>query len=328
MVSIIIDPACNFLYSSYYLKGIFDLFPTEFTFSSKPFLGLKYGLHTHLLSFIYNENSNSKKVVIDFGDSTEISDEFLHWTDIYGKINLKMPLKSEIDSAKIVSLAPSFGLKLLNKPQAVFNALLNFGKCYKRTVSFRSYLSNYLSSSNRLPLFGEPEYNTNNNYVFFLSTYWESQDITNNFRINFIKACKNNSDITFEGGLVSEKKVSNELAVSISNLRIDYKTYISKIRRSSFVFNTPAYHLCHGWKLSEYLALGKAIISTPISNMLPSPLEHEKNIYYVSGETNDIEKAIKLLSVNHNLRKRLEKGAYEYYLNYVQPKQVIRKLLR
>ena len=37
--------------------------------------------------------------------------------------------------------------------------------------------------------------------------------------------------------------------------------WISKTKQSAIVFNTPAFWSCHGWKLGEYLAMGKCIIS-------------------------------------------------------------------
>jgi glycosyltransferase involved in cell wall biosynthesis len=328
MDRIVIDPACNYSYSSFYIKGIVDLFPGKVFFSSDPFLTLKYGPHTHIFAFIIIEGTTTKRIVIDFADSDQIYQDFLNWSDIYGKINLRSLIKTQKDAHKIRSIAPGYGIRLLDKPSAVLMALINFLKCHKRTVDFRSYLSNYLSTTNRLPLFSEPDNVTTDNYVFFLSTYWESQEITNHYRLNFIKACRNLPNVNFEGGLVLENTISNRHPdEAITNLRLDYKEYIAKTKKSRIVFNTPAYHLCHGWKLAEYMALGKAIISTPINNLLPEPLEHERNIYFVTGETSDIEDAIKLLLSDHELRKKLEKGAYEYYINYIQPKQSINLLL-
>ena len=60
--------------------------------------------------------------------------------------------------------------------------------------------------------------------------------------------------------------------------------WMHKTKMSEVVFNTPAFWECHGWKLGEYLALGKAIISTPLSNDLPYPLEHGKNIYMIMAK--------------------------------------------
>jgi len=328
MERIVLDPACNYSYSSFYIQGIIDFYHGKVSYSSGPFVELKYGPDTHIFAFKVIEKTSEKKIAIDFGDSTDIFTEFLNWADIYGKINLSPSSKIEKDKHKIRIIAPGYGIKIFNKPLATLTAIINFLKCNERTVDFRSYLSNYLATTNRMQLFAEPDFHTLDNYIFFLSTYWESQEVTNKYRLNFIKACRNISGIDFEGGLVLENSVNNNnLGDAITNIRLEYRDYISKIQKSSIVFNTPAFHLCHGWKLAEYMALGKAIVSTPIINILPEPLEHEKNIYFVSGEISETEEAVKLLIKDKNLRKKLEKGAYEYYLRFVQPKKAISLLL-
>jgi glycosyltransferase involved in cell wall biosynthesis len=102
--------------------------------------------------------------------------------------------------------------------------------------------------------------------------------------------------------------------------------YIEKTKLSAFVFNTPAVLNCHGWKLGEYLAMGKAIISTPLSNKLPGELKHGENIHIISSN-DEMAAAIDLLLKDSNYRKKLENGARRYYLKYANPEAVIRNIL-
>ena len=325
MVKIIIDPACNFYYSSFYVQGLFELHPHKIIFSSSPFRDLSYTKHTHIFAFIFQEENKTTKAVIDFADSTKIEKDFLGWSDVYGKINLEKQNVVDYEN-KIVSIAPNFAIKVWNKKMSTIKGLLNYLKSYNRTVEFRLFLSRYLMTLKRMPIFEKPEFITPNNLIFFYSTYWEGQDATNNHRKNFIRACKNIKEINFEGGLVNNDFNCPNSDIFIKN-RINHHEYISKIKKSVIVFNTPAYHLCHGWKLGEYLALGKAIISTPLFNELPEKLEHEKNIYYVNGDLKGIEQAIHRLLNNKNLREHLERGAYTYYKKNVAPIAVIKKLI-
>ena len=92
------------------------------------------------------------------------------------------------------------------------------------------------------------------------------------------------------------------------------------------VFNTPAVHNCHGWKLGEYLAMGKAIISTPLSNELPAQMEHGKNIYLIS-ESEDFKSALLKLLSDSEYRNTLEEGAKAYYLKYASPEAVINLMI-
>ena len=168
-------------------------------------------------------------------------------------------------------------------------------------------------------------------FVFFISTLWEHKfcsEKTNLLRKRFIESCKSNQQIDFEGGLFANPLHPQyaEFKEIIFSTRYSIESYIEKTKLSSFVFNTPAVHNCHGWKLGEFLAMGKAIISTPLSNELPEKLIHGKNIHIV---TNDIElsEAIRLLTTNGAYRKHLENGAKIYYSNYVEPQSVIKLIL-
>ena len=78
----------------------------------------------------------------------------------------------------------------------------------------------------------------------------------------------------------------------IINSRVSLREYIKKIKDSLVVFNTPAVLHCHGWKLAEYLALGKVIISTPISRELPEVLIDRRHLLITDGTQNDIEQKI------------------------------------
>ena len=102
--------------------------------------------------------------------------------------------------------------------------------------------------------------------------------------------------------------------------------YLLNTKKSAFVFNTPAAWACHGWKLGEYLAMGKAIISTPFVNEMPEKMVHGENILFVNNE-NEMRDAVNLLLSENDLRVRLEKSAKEYYQKWLKPDVVINRLI-
>jgi glycosyltransferase involved in cell wall biosynthesis len=102
---------------------------------------------------------------------------------------------------------------------------------------------------------------------------------------------------------------------------------LEKTKSSALVFFTPAVWHSHTFKLAEYLALGKAIISTPIVRELPAPLVHGCHIHYVDGSLDSMRAAIQLLLDDHDYRKHLERNAYDYYSSFLSPKRVIERLL-
>ena len=326
-MKIILDPASDIFYGSYYLKGLLDLNPYKIYFSSKPFKELNYNRHTHIFPFIYvDENKKKIKVAVDFADFVDINAEFYDWCDRYGKINLNRDALKISDLSKIISIPPGFAIKVWNRNRSLYYGAINYLKSFNRSAEFKSYISRYLKTLQRLPYFQEPDFISKNNYIYFTSSYWEGQDITNRYRENFINACLNIKSIHFEGGFVTNH-INLEEFKTLSTKKAGHEEYIKKLSKSAVVFNTPAYHLCHGWKLAEYFSLGKAIISTKIINELPEKLVHKKNIYFVNGDVKSIEDAIITIINSPSLKNTLELEAYNYYLRNVSPLAVITRLI-
>jgi hypothetical protein len=96
-----------------------------------------------------------------------------------------------------------------------------------------------------------------------MSGEWaEANRVANQARVVFIDACRAQKGIVFEGGFWARKRVPVSGYESYTD-PVDYPhpVYIEKTRRSAVVFNTPSYKWCHSWKLGEFLAMGKAIVS-------------------------------------------------------------------
>lgn len=161
-----------------------------------------------------------------------------------------------------------------------------------------------------------------------IGTFWEDENslaFTNLNRKKFIEVCeKNNCD--FEGGFFSRNKTIKNLEKYIFEKPYSCKDYISKTKKSLFVYNTPAVHNCHGWKLGEFIAMNKPIISTHLINEIPIGLEHEKNIHFVGNEI-ELDHAVKLLINNENYCIKLSHNLKEYYLKNMSPKAVIKNII-
>ena len=272
---------------------------------------------------------HEKRIVIDAVDMPNINKDVLEWCDVYGKVNFSYAELPSRHVEKIVPIGPSFGVRIWPFFYAGVLALSNWPKSKLRKKYFRSYIANYFRQFRyRLPesqyFYTIPE----KNYIFFLSTIWKGFPKTNNYRMTFIKYCKSMESIEFEGGFAPQinNKASGYDEYKISR-RYGIAEYIEKTKRSMIVFNTPAVKDCLGWKLGEYLALGKAIISTPLVREMPAKLIHGKHVHFTDGSEESIYEAIKLILNDQEYRKTLEINAREYYLEYLKPERVIDKLI-
>lgn len=101
---------------------------------------------------------------------------------------------------------------------------------------------------------------------------------------------------------------------------------MEKMTLSAFAFNTPAVHGCQGWKLSEYLAMWKAILSKPIMNELPTPLEHGRHVHFAQTDA-EMREGVEKLIHGPAYREHLQEGARDEYRLHASPEAAIRVIL-
>lgn len=331
-MKVFIDPACNINYCSFYIKGLWEVFGRKnIIFTSKGFEELFYTTDSHNLAFIIEE----RKYVIDCADSNQLFyDCFLNWADVYGKVNYNPLYIPSLYRNKIKHVGANFGIGCFgsNKWSALAKCLTNYIKSRHRLkYGFRSFLSPYLWLYKRAGTKWEAgDSRVGKNSIFMVSRYWRGQAWVNEARIAFIRACKrleNEGLITFQGGMVPDYE-DNDCPEDVRLAQeIPLDEYMAGLRESLLVFNTPAYHHCHGWKLPEFLATGKIILSTPFVNELPIALKHKENVYFTNADEDSIYESIKEIISSISLQKSLEKGSREYWNKYASPKSCIAQFI-
>lgn len=328
-----VDPACNINYCSFYIKGLYELFgKNNVHFCSGGFESLKYTAETHYLAFRFGD----RKYVIDCADSNaHYHDCFLEWADVYGKVNYNPEFIPGEWRSKVKRVGPNFGIACFgrNKYEALLHCLWKYPKAKKRlTNSFRCFLSPYLWLYKRSNLNWDSVAPSlvGSRTIFMVSRYWEGQDWANEARINFIRACKRleSEGLTkFIGGMIPDKKGTSCPKDIILEKELTFEEYNTGLRESLIAFNTPAYHKCHGWKLPEFFAQGKIILSTPFVNELPFDAEHKQHLYYTECDEQSIYNSIVEILNDLELQRTLEKGSREYWDLYANPKSCVQHFL-
>lgn len=340
MNSIVVDPLSNVLYQSFYIQALYDSFgKRNVRFGNKPFESLSQGARTTCgMTWVFQSDYGEKRFFVDAGDSYRIQKELYEWCDVYGKVNTNYIKTPGLD--KLVCLCPSFGVRCWPIPVLLHYAITNTARYLIEShttqdwLSMKHFIGRYRRLLLRVPIDLVVPGKSEDNYVFFCSTLWYSNEWNQNDenvnlrRAHFIRVCKSLPDIQFEGGFVDQPGRSSRKLFEdcMSDRSYSHSDWVYKTQKSALVFNTPAFWDCHGWKLGEYLALGKAIISTPLSNDLPSPLQHGVNIHFVENDPVSIERGIKEVLSNPEYRHRLEIGAREYWERWGAMKSVLKLL--
>jgi hypothetical protein len=336
-----IDPTIRLQYSTYYILGLYEVFGKEnVKFSGKYFKDLdrksESNAYNHYMAFVIKSKYDLTKYIIDFRDKRTVKDKAYIWCDKYAKINFSETITEKKYRDKIIFIPPSFCVKIWGKYEMIYHLILNFLKSnFSLLVPLKRHFTDYYSQYKRPTLNEYTNHEiskTKSNFVFMIGTLWPHKNCiegTNLLRKSFVEACVSNKNISFEGGFFTSPKHPQyeEFKEFAYTKRIKTSEYIKKTKKSLFVFNTPAVHECHGWKLGEYLAMGKAIISSPITNSLPKNMVHGKNIHFISNPS-EIKDAISLIAENHSYCNSLEKGAQDYYNNYSSPKAAIEHILK
>ncbi len=294
---ITVDPRFRLPYYTFILQGFADLgVHVRFRRLDKPDGdGMALLLH-------------GRRIWVDTNDMARVEQLPYEWADVVGKANLATADVADYKSIRL--LGPVFGTRIYALPTG-----------YRRLVpmlmggaSLRPALAGIrFQGITRLPISEYYRGTSEGNYVFHRSRPWAGKhDATNQPRQRFITALD---------GLGFESEVG------FSDERIPLSEYLKNTRRSSVVFNCPAVHGCLGWKLGEYLALGKAIISTPLNRALPAPLVHGENVHFVEDDVESIRTAIVKICSDEEYRRHLEEGARGWYERNMTPAVAAARLI-
>jgi glycosyltransferase involved in cell wall biosynthesis len=322
-----IHAACNVLYASYYIEGMKQFFESSNVFFNiSRFPKFKEDVFA---AIIKQENGIQKKIIIDFLDSSKIDADSLAWCDVYGKVNLEaITYDSQPLPQKIIPVGPNFAIRVWNLSQTLYYSLSNLIKSYKVLPDYKKFLSNYKQQFLRRPVSAYMPGSTEKNYIFLINSIWKKSPKTNNNRLQFIKACKSIPGLIFEGGFAPrQNRDIDDFDAYTTAEWYSVNEYLRKVKQSVVVYNTPAVLDCHGWKLGEFLAMGKAIISTPLSRLMPGDFIDRVHFYQVDDQ-NDYKTEIETLLKNEKLLQELEANARNYYEIYLSPQKVIAAIMK
>lgn len=290
---VVADPRCPLPYYTYSLRGLADVgFRVRFRRLDCP---LSRGMALQV---------GTTRLWLDAGDGSDLLPAPLEWADVAGKVNLVEPVDG------VVPLGPVFGIRMWPLPKGYLMTpqLARGGMPVTDAIHALRF-----QGITRLGIDAYQPAVSDASYVFARSRRWnvERHRDVNAMRERFSEAVRT---------------LPLEVEVSLVSDRIPLATYLDRVRRSAVVFNSPAVHQCLGWKLGEFLALGKAIVSTPLGRVLPAPLVHGTHVHYVDDDVDAMRDAVRLIVEDPVYRARLERGARAWYEQHLMPRRIGERL--
>ncbi len=299
------------LYGSYWIDGLRSIGAIRL-----------YPLPAQLLPSSIAFELADRKFVIDAWDKPIVNEWWWKWSDVYGKVNLSL----DAAMSKVVPLGPGFATKSWGV-LSMASALLRSAR-WGREMSLLDYAGGFLRQwYQRRPLSALTPGLSDPSYIFALHRFWPSEPEVNELRARFMRVVKASDEVRFEGGFVSSDRDETLGYDDLLHPHLSYRRWLELTRSSAVVLNTPGVCGCLGWKLGEYLALGKAIISTPIQLQLPADLEHGTHVHLIDGSEDSIRDAVQRITCDGDYRLHLEVNSRAYFDRYVDPRAAIQRLV-
>lgn len=166
--------------------------------------------------------------------------------------------------------------------------------------------------------------------VLFLARLWKgdrNMDI-NNMRINIIKTLKQKYADNFIGGL-QDSPLVREMCPDLRVPRIYTcrNKYLKRMHKADICIASTGLHKSIGWKMGEYVAAGKAIVSEKLYYAVPGDFEAGKN-YLEYNTVDECVAAVDRLMTEPDLLNRLSDNNLLYYNEYLKPDKLVLNALQ
>lgn len=170
--------------------------------------------------------------------------------------------------------------------------------------------------------------NHNESKIIFMTRLWPDNTSYKRFniknkkinqtRVSTLRLCRERFGKQFIGGLYPDKMSLCFPDLVLPKSMTKRNNYLKLMHEADICIATTGLHNSIGWKLTEYVAASKCIVSEPLFYEVPG--NFAKGINYMEASTpEEIVEAIETLLNDNTLRNTMKFNNYTYYNNYVRP---------
>jgi hypothetical protein len=177
--------------------------------------------------------------------------------------------------------------------------------------------------------------------VLFMAKAWDPEFVArgseqlygatvaiNEMRAACIRALKANFGRDFLGGFVPSLFARRHYPqLLLANSRLSTKRgYINLLRGFPICVATTGLHESIGWKLAEYVAFSKAIVTEPLLFEVPGPFAEMDN-YLTFDSPDNAVRSIEMLMKDGARRQTIMENNWNYYQQYLRPDRLVWRTL-
>jgi hypothetical protein len=299
-------------YSSYYLLGLSKVAKLKFIreknfdkFNNKGFI-------------IFDVEG--KIGVIDNHDPVGVNLELYDLCDLYFATN-KLLDQESYNQEKVRPIFPHYPINIISLYLRLFGfnliRLLKPKDLAREIYVLRSRPS-YRKEGNRY---------TFSNYVFFSGSTWKKEPWANQIRAEFIRACKANPTIEFEGGFIPRSDGNNfGFDNELNQIKYPPKKFSELSAKSLISLNNPAVLGAVSWRLAEYFNFSSFVLSFPFQIDLPKIPKDKEEIQFIT-KSDEYPMILEKVVNNPDYHEKVAKGGKKYFDTYCTPEAQARYIL-
>ena len=246
--------------------------------------------------------------------------ELYDLVDIYFVTN-KLKSNKSYQQTKVKPLFPHYPINIVTLYLRLFNFnLIKF-------LDLKS-LARELYVLLKRPVYKEYALDTDKeNFIFFSSNIWKKEPETNTIRAEFIRFCKLDSRIRFEGGFIPRSDGNNYgFNKELNDIKYSPKVFSKLSRKSKIVLNNPAVCGAVSWRLAEYLNQSLFVLSFPFKIEFPVLLKHDKEVYYVE-QTKEFPEVFDNVLNKSDFHNNIAKNGKDYFMKYCTPTAQVKYIM-
>jgi len=168
--------------------------------------------------------------------------------------------------------------------------------------------------------------------VTFQTRVWATDKVTdeveriNTERVQLIRRLKRTFGSRFRGGLYPDAYARQHFRDVVSDMPSRPADYINWGKHALIGVNTRGLHHSIAFKLPEYLAASKCVVSSPLHNQLPTPLVAQRHYSEFRTAEECIDACARILD-NANIANDMRYEAWRYYQTELKPPVHVRNCL-
>lgn len=287
--------------------------------------------------------NDSLRITYDTHDWAWIDPEILAASDLYFKRSFS---RSELDRIDGANKVHPLGLNMQVNDTARDMFRLRRSRMYGGSHRLKTVLKSLRVDS----LLGTPEVERLDNFehepqpdveprILYMARMWDPKSIEskkqseavqemNASRADAIRTLRKEFGDRFFGGVASDEHSRRKFPdVVIDDSSLTHKRgYLAMLQKYPICVATVGLNGSNGWKLAEYVAASKAIISEPLVYEVPGDFKAGTNYLVFANAEELLHSAHTLIDDRHSLAKMMEANR-AYYTQHVRPDAMIRNSL-